>query len=195
MRRVGDLVVHAEHGVARLRRLASVGAEERVALDYAEGADLLIEPWDLAQALAARRGAVPPPPPAAIHGLPEGRFPQAWIPEENLRLALLCRCLARLREPDAVGEFEAELTDRFGDLPPEAAALLEHARVRLISGSHGISKLEIGPKGLVFTFRNENETSLARIAASMNAKVVNGRVILGLIEQPLIRVLEEYLPI
>ena len=123
-----------------------------------------------------------------------GRLPEARVPEENLQLALLRR-LARLREPDARSEFGAERADRFGDLPPEAATLLDHARARLIAGAHGISKLEIGPKGIAFTFRNDFETSLERIVTSMNVKVVNGRIILGLIEQPLIRVLEEYLPI
>ncbi len=148
----------------------------------------------LAQALAARRGAAPPLPPAAVHGMPAGRFPDAWVPEENLRLALLRR-LARLRDPAALDEFAGELADRFGEPPPETAALLTHARLRLVAGVRGIVSVEIGPKAVAITFRKDFEASLIRLAASLGGKRMNDRIIIGANEAPLVRVLEEYLPI
>ncbi len=148
----------------------------------------------LAEALAARRRAVPPLPPATVRGLPAGRFPEAWVPEENLRLALLRR-LARLREPTMLDEFGAELADRFGELPKEAAALLLQARLRLVAGKRGIITLAAGPKAVALTFRKEFETSLVRLAASRGGKRMNDRVIMDTNEAPLASVLEEYLPI
>lgn len=45
--RLGDLVMHEDHGVARLSALRDVDGEERVALEFAEGAELLVPAWDL----------------------------------------------------------------------------------------------------------------------------------------------------
>ncbi len=47
--RFGDIVVHRGHGVCRLRGLASVGAEERVALDFAGDTELLVPTDELDQ--------------------------------------------------------------------------------------------------------------------------------------------------
>jgi transcription-repair coupling factor (superfamily II helicase) len=44
-----------------------------------------------------------------------GRLPPEWIPEEDVRLALYLR-LARLADGGALDAFEAELSDRFGEL-------------------------------------------------------------------------------
>jgi len=45
--RLGDLVMHEDHGVAHLSALRDVDGEERVALEFAEGAELLVPAWDL----------------------------------------------------------------------------------------------------------------------------------------------------
>ncbi len=148
----------------------------------------------LAQALSARRGTATPLPPAVVRGLPTGWFPEAWVPGENLRLALLRR-LARLRDPAALDEFADELADHFGDPPPEATALLAHARLRLVAGVRGIVALEVGPKAVALRSRKEFEASLVRLAASRGGKKMNDRIIMGPNEAPLVRVLEEYLPI
>ena len=45
--RLSDLVVHEDHGIARLATLRDVDGEERIALEFAEGAELLVPAWDL----------------------------------------------------------------------------------------------------------------------------------------------------
>ncbi len=45
--RMGDIVVHEELGACRLRKLAVVEEEERVALEFAEGTELLVPAGDL----------------------------------------------------------------------------------------------------------------------------------------------------
>ncbi len=199
---------------ARLRTLAALsdlgagGALSAADLDLRGGGDLFgseqaghlrrvgTEMYQelLAEALAARRGAAPPLAPAVIQGLPAGRLPEAWVPEENLRLALLRR-LARLRDPAMLDEFGAELADRFGDLPAEAAALLTKAKLRLMAGTRGIVTLTAGPKAVALTFRKESETSLASLAASPGGKRMKDRIIMDANEASLTCVLEEYLPI
>ena len=45
--RLGDRVVHEDHGVAILTALREVDGEDRIALEFAEGAELLVPAWDL----------------------------------------------------------------------------------------------------------------------------------------------------
>ena len=45
--RLDDLVVHEDHGIARLAALRDVDGEERVALEFAKDTELLVPAWDL----------------------------------------------------------------------------------------------------------------------------------------------------
>ena len=45
--RIGDVVVHEEHGAARLMALKAHGEEERIALGFADGAEMLAAPGEL----------------------------------------------------------------------------------------------------------------------------------------------------
>jgi transcription-repair coupling factor (superfamily II helicase) len=47
--RLSDIVVHAEHGVCRLKSLRLIGGEERLALEFHEGTELLVPIGHLAQ--------------------------------------------------------------------------------------------------------------------------------------------------
>ncbi len=144
----------------------------------------------LAQALAVRRGQPLPAPPASVHGVAAGRFPDSWVSDESLRLTLLRR-LARLGDPAALDEFAGELADRFGALPPEADAVLARARLRLLAGAHGIAAVDIGPKAAALTFRDGDELSMSRIAASLRGEIKNGRVIAAVKETMLTQFLRE----
>jgi transcription-repair coupling factor (superfamily II helicase) len=148
----------------------------------------------LAQALAVRRGIARPPPPARVRGMPPGRFPEPWIPEENLRLALLRR-LARAGDPAALDEFGAELADRFGDLPPEAAAMLLQARLRLLAGAHGIGTVDIGPKASALTFLQGYDSSRTRLTASLPMQIRDGRAIARIKEAELAHILQKSITI
>ena len=57
--RFGDLVVHRGHGVCRLRGLARVGREERIALEFANGTELLAPMDELGQLWRYGSGAGP----------------------------------------------------------------------------------------------------------------------------------------
>jgi transcription-repair coupling factor (superfamily II helicase) len=80
----------------------------------------------------------------------EGRLPETWIPDEDLRISLYAR-LGRLRDDAALDAFEAELEDRFGELPEDAATLLILARLRERMRSLGIARIDAGPAAIALT--------------------------------------------
>ena len=113
------------------------------------GAELLEEL--MREAVAEARGESIPAPPAISLGA-SARLPETYIADPAVRLGFYRR-LAKGDEPTAA--IAAELTDRFGPPPPEVdLALAAHQLGRLCRGL-GISALEAGPKGAVFSFAND----------------------------------------
>ncbi|MBC6980877.1 transcription-repair coupling factor [Caulobacter sp. 17J80-11] len=81
-------------------------------------------------------------------------IPEEYVPDLNVRLALY----RRLSEAENLGDREAlaaELIDRFGPLPEEAAQLLKVVGVKGLCRQANVSKIDVGPKGAVVTFRND----------------------------------------
>lgn len=67
-------------------------------------------------------------------------LPASWIPETRLRLEAFRR-VALAGSAGEVGEIRAELRDRFGRLPPEAAALLDLAELRCLAEAKGVTRV------------------------------------------------------
>ena len=82
-----------------------------------------------------------------------GRFPEAWIPEEEVRVGLAVR-LARTPDLSALDAFEEELADRFGELPDEARLAWHRARARACPGG-GIERIDAGPAAIGFSPRGQ----------------------------------------
>ncbi len=81
-------------------------------------------------------------------------IPEAYIPDLNIRLALY----RRVSEAEKSADREAlasELIDRFGPIPEEAEQLLKVVGIKGLCREANVSKLDIGPKGAVLTFRND----------------------------------------
>ena len=113
----------------------------------------------------------------------DGRLPAAWIPEENMRIALYAR-LARIVTSDALEAFEEELVDRFGEAPAEARRLLTIARLRLHMRATDIARIDAGPAAIAFTARGD----AAALAARLELPEKNGRVLLAeAIDDPEVR--------
>jgi len=87
-----------------------------------------------------------------------GTLPEAWIPEEEVRLSLYGR-LARLEDVVALDRFEAELEDRFGTIPDSARQLLLLARIRLRACAAGIRRIDAGPAAIAFTPHDRRATA------------------------------------
>jgi len=69
-------------------------------------------------------------------------LPHAYIRDERLRVAVYRR-LAEATEPHAIVDLQAEITDRFGPLPPSAKRLFAIAELRVLAAAKGIAILEV----------------------------------------------------
>lgn len=82
-------------------------------------------------------------------------IPEDYIPDLNVRLALYRR-LSDAEKADDREALAAELIDRFGPLPPEAGQLLKVVAIKGLCREANVSKIDVGPKGAVVTFRNDD---------------------------------------
>jgi transcription-repair coupling factor (superfamily II helicase) len=78
-------------------------------------------------------------------------LPDDYVEDQNERMTIYKR-LARLETAEAVDDIEAELRDRFGALPPEAANLIELSRVKLRAMRIGIGLVQLRPGRVVAEF-------------------------------------------
>lgn len=83
-------------------------------------------------------------------------IPEAYVEDLTVRLALYRR-LADIETETAREAFAAELIDRFGPLPDETVQLMDVTAIKTLCKRLGISKLDAGPKGGLFTFRDDTE--------------------------------------
>jgi transcription-repair coupling factor (superfamily II helicase) len=127
IRGAGNLLGAEQHG-----HIATVGFDLYVRL--------------LAEAVEAAKGRTQEPRPEVKVDLPiDAHLPESWIAREGLRLEAYRR-IAEAPSIQALNDARAELTDRFGPLPPQAESLLTVAALRI----------EIGPRG-VRTVSAQNE--------------------------------------
>jgi transcription-repair coupling factor (superfamily II helicase) len=82
-------------------------------------------------------------------------IPEAYVPDLNVRLALYRR-LSDAERADDREALAAELIDRFGPLPPEADQLLKVVAIKGMCREANVSKIDVGPKGAVVSFRNDH---------------------------------------
>lgn len=80
-------------------------------------------------------------------------LPETYIEDFELRMAMYRR-LSNLLEPEQVDGFAIELIDRFGSLPDETENLLQVVIVKTLCRKAGIEKIDVGNKGIIMTFRN-----------------------------------------
>ncbi|GHU26514.1 transcription-repair-coupling factor [Betaproteobacteria bacterium] len=78
-------------------------------------------------------------------------LPDEYAPDVHERLTLYKR-LANCATQDDISAIHEELVDRFGELPPQAQALLECHRLRLLCKPLGIVKLEATPARITAQF-------------------------------------------
>ncbi|MGZ3273361.1 MAG: transcription-repair coupling factor, partial [Caulobacteraceae bacterium] len=98
-------------------------------------------------------------------------IPEEYVPDLNVRLALYRR-LSDAERPEDREALAAELIDRFGPLPQEADQLLKVVAIKGLCRQANVSKIDVGPKGAVVTFRDEqfpNPLGLVQIVQKQQA--------------------------
>ena len=82
-------------------------------------------------------------------------IPEEYVPDLNVRLSLYRRLSDAEKSQDREA-LAAELIDRFGPLPPEAGQLLKVVAIKGLCREANVSKIDVGPKGAVVTFRKDD---------------------------------------
>ncbi len=80
-------------------------------------------------------------------------IPDDYVADLSVRLALYRR-LAEIEDEREIESFAAELVDRFGKLPQEVEHLLQVVAIKALSRRANVEKVDAGPKGVVFAFRD-----------------------------------------
>jgi transcription-repair coupling factor (superfamily II helicase) len=78
-------------------------------------------------------------------------LPDAYSPDVHERLTLYKR-LANCEDEDALRLMQEELIDRYGEMPPQAQALMETHRLRLAGKPLGVAKLDAGSNSISLQF-------------------------------------------
>ena len=89
-------------------------------------------------------------------------IPEIYVEDLTVRLSLYRR-LADIETETEREAFAAEMIDRFGPLPEETVQLMEITAIKTACKRLGISKLDAGPKGALFTFRDDTALDPAKI--------------------------------
>jgi transcription-repair coupling factor (superfamily II helicase) len=82
-------------------------------------------------------------------------IPEDYVRDLNVRLALYRR-LSDAEKAEDREALAAELIDRFGPLPPEADQLLKVVAIKGLCREANVSKIDVGPKGAVASFRDDH---------------------------------------
>ncbi|MEP1229964.1 MAG: TRCF domain-containing protein, partial [Litorimonas sp.] len=84
-------------------------------------------------------------------------IPDTYIEDLNLRLATYRR-ISEIEDDAASNALAAELIDRFGTLPIELESLLKVMKIKRLCRKAHVSKIDVGPRGIVLTMRHEDIT-------------------------------------
>ena len=96
-------------------------------------------------------------------------IPEDYVEDLPTRLGLYRR-LADIDTDTDREAFAAELIDRFGPLPDETAQLMEIAAIKSACKTAGIAKLDAGPKGAVFAFRDDTRLDGGRLMSFVQSR-------------------------
>ncbi|MFM7042811.1 MAG: transcription-repair coupling factor [Planctomycetaceae bacterium] len=117
--------------------------------------------------------AMPPaePPPVAIDLPGEAWLPRDYIPDFRAKVDVYRR-LSRAAAATQIDDLASELTDRFGPLPPEAARLLDFARLRVAAAGLGIDSITRHPGMVMFGHHDRAAMDRLRTAAMKKGRTV-----------------------
>jgi len=95
-------------------------------------------------------------------------IPESYIPDLEQRL-LAYRRLAKMTELKEIADFKDEMSDRYGELPAEAANLLLKIMFKILSVKAGIKKLDLTESHLFLAFseiHQKNPSGLFKLITS-----------------------------
>ena len=94
-------------------------------------------------------------------------IPDDYMPSQDAKLDVYRR-LTALTDPEAISVLRAEVRDRFGPLPPQAAHFFMSALLRVLGGRIGIETLSLRGNEARITFRGSAVPSMKGISAAFH---------------------------
>ncbi|MHB9032402.1 MAG: transcription-repair coupling factor, partial [Anaerolineae bacterium] len=104
-------------------------------------------------------------------------LPEAFLEDNTLRLRFYRR-LARVESLEEINELEAEMRDRFGDLPEPVTNLLYILRIRLLAARTGVTAIGVDEGRVALTLPQTLPPSLAHRIETQDTRLVarGGRI-------------------
>lgn len=99
-------------------------------------------------------------------------IPELYVADLNLRLNLYKR-ISNLSNRSEIDRMAAELTDRFGKLPPEVINLFDVIDLKNYCRAALIEKVEVGPKGILITFYKNQVEDQAKLFSFLQQPALN----------------------
>lgn len=118
-------------------------------------------------------GADHPEPEISLAG--SAYLPETYVPDPGQKLHLYRR-LSKIRNHGEVEEMRSELVDRFGDMPPEVARLLDAATLRLLGKRLGIERILVRGRTARLNFRAGVVPRLQALQGPLSDRLVSVEV-------------------
>src|SRR6187455_1631433 len=102
-------------------------------------------------------------------------IPEEYVADLPVRLGLYRR-LSEIEDEREIDSFGAEMADRFGPLPEEVNHLLQVVAIKALCRQANVEKADAGPKGAVFSFRDNTFANPDGLVAFIREQGVGARV-------------------
>jgi transcription-repair coupling factor (superfamily II helicase) len=96
-------------------------------------------------------------------------IPETYVSDLSLRLGLYRR-IAVLENRDQIDALAAEMIDRFGPLPGDVINLFDLIEMKGFCRQAGIEKLDVGPKGALITFHQNQFDNVDKLLAFIQSQ-------------------------
>src|SRR5690606_31795635 len=136
------------------------------------------------EAVAEFRGdQAEPEPEVRLELTVDAHLPEDYVESERLRLEMYKR-LAEVRAVEELAEVEAELQDRYGDLPAPVHTLLDVARLRIAVRAAGLTEIVTQGNTIRFSPVDLPESRLMRLKRLYPGTVVKAQTQQILVPRP-----------
>jgi transcription-repair coupling factor (superfamily II helicase) len=133
----------------------------------AVGLDLYVKL--LEQTILELKGQAPRESPrTALNLRVDLRIPEEYVPEVHQRMSLYKR-VSQVRDSAEVAKLAEEIRDRYGAFPPEVAALLDYAALRLRADALGVIQVDLGAAALHLRLGPETPLGGPALVAAVRA--------------------------
>jgi transcription-repair coupling factor (superfamily II helicase) len=150
-----------------LRGAGNLLGAEQSGFVHAVGFDLYMRMLEETVQRVLRGDGKPKPVPADVSLDMPAYLPEEYIPSQEVKLDIYRR-LTRLTAGAEIDALRDELRDRFGPLPPPAAALISIAALRVIGAGLGIEGILVRGNEARITFRADATPRIKGLSAAFH---------------------------